>query len=96
MEAPFDPTTNDRKEWDRLNTLKWLPPMKEVRKSIGAGSTNSQPKKISRKIRLGTNNAPGSQTFPHQEIRASDQTKKKLMVFFSISYTSLISVQDSL
>lgn len=76
MAAPFDPTTNDRKEWERLAASKWLPPI--LQKVGGKSNLLQLQKKVSRKILVL--DAVGSQSFPNQEIRASHQTKKKLMV----------------
>lgn len=52
MAAPFDPTTKDRKEWERLAASKWLPPMiqKVGEKSISQTIPQSDQKQVSRRF----------------------------------------------
>jgi hypothetical protein len=77
MTTPFDPTTNDRKEWTRLAASKWLPPI--VQKEIKTEALHSTPKPDQKKS-CSNHHATSGQSFPNQEIRSSNQTKKKLMV----------------
>lgn len=56
MTSPFDPTTSDRKEWDRLAASKWLPPIvqKEVKSEAPVSVSTANPqqgKQLSRKSR---------------------------------------------